>query len=288
MTIPFTPSQTQDARLIVFPLRRSNKDRLTVVVPCYNEAKRLQSDEFLTSIDTSPRIDLLFVNDGSSDDTLEKLQALAALRPDRIEVLNLPENRGKAEAVRAGLEQALASDADLVAYWDADLATPLFLIEDFLRIADRQSEIEVVFGSRRKMLGHRVERTFMRSMVSRICASLARLAIGLPIADTQCGAKMFRATPALKESVSVPFTAGWLFDVELLARVARRDQNTSARTRFYELPLSEWTEVPGSKVSARAILASGLRMLRLIFELRLRDGATDNVQRSQDPFRKAA
>ena len=130
--------------------------------------------------------------------------------------MNLPENRGKAEAVRAGLQQALASDAGLVAYWDADLATPLFLIEDFLRIADRQSEIEVVFGSRRKMLGHRVERTVMRSMVSRICASLARLAIGLPIADTQCGAKMFRATPALKESVSVPFTAGWLFDVELL------------------------------------------------------------------------
>ena len=105
--------------------------------------------------------------------------------------------------------------------------------------------------------------------MSRLCAGLARLAIGLPVADTQCGAKILRSTPALATAVAEPFTAAWLFDVELFARIARAGARADASHRFYELPLSEWTEVPGSKVTTRVILQSGLRMMRLIAELRM-------------------
>lgn len=258
---------------------------LTLVVPCYNEALRLQPQRFLAFVDAHPRVRLLMVNDGSTDETLPRLRAIAAARPGRIAVHDLPQNAGKAEAVRAGLQRAVAEGADLTGYWDADLATPLDLVEDFLRIADRHAETEVIFGSRRSMLGHRVQRTASRRAVSRLCAGLARLAIGLPVADTQCGAKILRVTPALSAALAQPFTAAWLFDVELFARIAQAGNRHDVAHTFYELPLSEWTEVPGSKVSARAILRSGFRMMRLIAELRM---APRLVPGMAGPLRKAA
>ncbi|WP_370254883.1 glycosyltransferase [Nioella sp.] len=277
MTIPFRPAT---ARANATPVTS-----LTLVVPCYNEELRLRADSFLAFVDETPRVHVLFVNDGSRDGTLTRLQQLAEARPAQISVLDLPRNGGKAEAVRAGLKHALDQGAQMVAYWDADLATPLELVEDFLRVADRNPMLEVVFGSRRRMLGHQVVRTLPRRAVSRICAMLARMAIGLPVADTQCGAKLLRSTPAVQAAVAQPFTAGWLFDVELFARIARL--GGKANTRFYELPLSEWHEIPGSKVSASAIAKSGLRMLRLIAELRL-TRAAPVLSTNVTDFRKAA
>ncbi|MEO0545027.1 MAG: glycosyltransferase [Pseudomonadota bacterium] len=257
MTITFPSSKATGVAL--------PKSDLTLVVPCYNEERRLNCQQFIEFVDTVPRVHILFVNDGSKDNTLSVLHALQMERPLRFSVLDIPENGGKSEAVRAGLVSAIEDGAELVAYWDADLATPLELVEDFLRIADRHADMEVIFGSRRRMLGHRVERTISRRMVSSICAGLARVAIGIPVADTQCGAKLLRVTPALKSAIATPFSAGWLFDVELFARIS----HVGGTKRFYELPLSEWSEIPGSKVSGGDIVRSGLCMLRLILEMRI-------------------
>jgi glycosyltransferase involved in cell wall biosynthesis len=247
--------------------------QLTVVVPCYNESKRLDFAAFSRFLRARRDIRMVLVNDGSTDDTTAILSRIAVEHSEQVSVLDLFRNVGKAEAVRIGLLAALRDGASLVAYWDADLATPLELVDDFSAVAGRHSDIEVVFGSRRSMLGHRVRRTPGRRLVSRLCATLARLAIGLPVSDTQCGAKLLRSTPAVRAALATPFTAGWLFDVELMARIRR---GTSCNERaFYELPLSEWTEVAGSKVTGRAIIKSGFRMLRLIAELRLASGASD-------------
>src|SRR4051794_39855798 len=99
--------------------------RATIVVPCYNEARRLDVHAFRTFArdDRAPRF--LFVNDGSRDATLEILGDLRGTDPARFDVLNLTRNAGKAEAVRRGLVRALADGPDYVGYWDADLATPL-------------------------------------------------------------------------------------------------------------------------------------------------------------------
>ena len=249
------------------PLADPCAPRTRIVVPCYNEAERLDAGAFLEALDRDPATDFTFVDDGSRDATLEVLRALQAVRPERITVLALARNSGKAEAVRQGLIHAAATGAAQVGYWDADLATPLDAIPDFVRAMDRFGELAVVFGSRRPLLGHRIERTLKRRIVSRLCGTLARQAIRLPVADTQCGAKLLRTGPALDAALATPFTAGWLFDVELFARLSAR---VPARTRaFYELPLAEWDEVTGSKVSTRAILKSGVQMLRLIAEIRL-------------------
>lgn len=238
-----------------------------IVVPCYNEARRLEPATFAAYLEQAPQVRFLFVDDGSTDATGLILAALKARHPGRIDVLPMTRNSGKAEAVRHGLLAATGMGADVVGYWDADLATPLDAIDDFLRVATRVSQAQVIFGSRRTMLGHRINRTLGRRVISRICAGLARIALGMPVADTQCGAKMLRVTDQLRAALEQPFQAAWLFDVELFSRLCRKDGQDNRR--FYELPLDQWTEVPGSKVSAKAVIRAGGAMLRLILANRV-------------------
>ena len=239
-----------------------NTTTTAIVVPCYNEAQRLDDAMFLETLKATPTLSFIFVNDGSKDKTLSRLLQMQLANPSQIDVINLAQNSGKAEAVRAGLQHACQTGVEKIGYWDADLATPLNAIDDFDRIMDRFNDITVVYGARRQMLGHRINRTLSRRVVSRICSTLARLAVGLPIGDTQCGAKLLRNTPQLQTAIAAPFTAGWLFDVELFTRIAAGTVNP--KNRFYEMPLAEWEEIAGSSVSAKAIARSGLQMLRLI------------------------
>jgi len=225
--------------------------RAIVVVPCYNEAQRLNLcaiQEFGRHSDTA---ELLFVNDGSRDETLELLEYLHTSNPRRFSFLHLANNSGKAEAVRQGILLALRAQPDFVGFWDADLATPLTDIDPFCRVLARKPEIDMVVGARMRLLGHRIERQPLRYWLGRIFARVASLALGVPIFDTQCGAKMFRVTPRLRQAVTRPFLARWIFDVEIFARMqlATRGANPHyLRESIYEYPLDAWKDVGGSTV----------------------------------------
>lgn len=258
---------TPNSKVTSFQRPQTDVKSTAIIIPCYNEAARLDQAAFLAFLERAPDTEFLFVNDGSKDATLELLCRMRDATPDQITVIDLEQNSGKAEAVRQGLTAASEKGATFIGYWDADLATPLDAIVDFTRVLAKFPETQVVYGARRAMLGHRIERTLGRRLVSRICAILARQAVRLPIGDTQCGAKLMRNTPLLRNAISSPFTAGWLFDVELFTRLSM--QMSDRRFAFYEQPLAEWTEVPGSKVSVNAILKSGFRMLHLITKTRL-------------------
>ncbi len=173
----------------------------------------------------------------------------------------LERNSGKAEAVRHGMLQLLEGSARYVGYWDADLATPLDEIPRFARHLDEHADVEIVFGSRVKLLGRTVERNAWRHYSGRVFATLVSLMLRLPVYDTQCGAKLFRATPDLKALFETPFLSRWVFDVEILARLiaTRGGEGTrSAQRVVHEYPLAQWVDVSGSKLRAsdfpRAIL----------------------------------
>jgi dolichyl-phosphate beta-glucosyltransferase len=218
--------------------------RVTIVVPCYNEEHRLPVDVFRSF----PGAEFLFVNDGSRDRTLQVIESLRDSDPSRFSVLNLEENSGKAEAVRRGILAAMERKPDLTGFWDADLATPLTEIPAFLEIFEARPEIEMVFAARVRLLGRNISRRARRHYVGRVGATLISQTLGLAVYDTQCGAKLFRVSDAMREVFSKPFLSRWIFDVEIIARFVQQRGRDAAARAIYELPIREWHDVKGSKV----------------------------------------
>ena len=222
-----------------------------IVVPCYNEAERLDVAAFEAFARRADAAQILFVNDGSEDATILRLQALTARFPRVFDVLNLERNVGKSEAVRLGLRRALEAGPELVGFWDADLATPLEPIVEFRHVLHARPEIDVVLGTRIALLGHAIQRRPLRSFLGQCFSIAASLALGMRCRDTQCGAKLFRVSPALAEALAQPFASRWIFDVELLARLKQTD-NLAATT--FEFPLESWRDVAGSKLRSSDFL----------------------------------
>ncbi len=216
-----------------------------IVVPCYNEEARINTEAFLRALERRADLHWLFVNDGSTDKTLQILQTLKSRAEGRIHVQTLAQNSGKGEAVRHGLIRALDLGADVVGYFDADLATPLSELERMMELlADR--DIFVILGSRVFLLGRRIHRKRWRFWLGRGFALLASQMLKLPVYDTQCGAKLIRVFPNLSACVAKPFLSRWLFDVELIERLL--SIGGLKAQDFFEEPLYEWTDVKGSKV----------------------------------------
>ena len=163
--------------------------RCVVVVPCYNEAARLQPLRFSEFLAEDQQVDFLFVNDGSRDATLSVLEALRKKHPDRIRVLDKQPNGGKAEAVRTGMLAAIALEGVAVTgFWDADLATPLNVIPQLLTRLIEDPDLQMIFGSRVRLLGHAIHRKPIRHYLGRFFATAVSIILALPIYDTQCGA----------------------------------------------------------------------------------------------------
>ena len=236
----------------------------TIVVPCYNEAIRLDSTSFLRFAGTAEDVRFIMVNDGSTDATGSVLARMCETSPHRFEQVDLAENSGKGEAVRQGMQRALAGRPACIGFWDADLATPLEAIARFRRVLAEHDEIDVVLGSRIPLLGRSIQRHPMRAVLGRTFARAASLILGLGMYDTQCGAKLFRASHELWTVLFHPFLSRWVFDVELMARLAAvRGGPAALRRSVYELPLDRWREQPGSKLRARHFAIAGLDLLRI-------------------------
>ncbi len=239
-----------------------------LVVPCYNEADRLDGDQFVQFAQRYPHVHFLFVDDGSSDDTKAMLTELCARRPESLGLLALQKNRGKGEAVRQGMLAAMVMQPEPMAtgFWDADLATPLEAINVLGDVFAQRPDIDMVFGSRVNLLGREVHRQLMRHYIGRVFATAASAVLRLPIYDTQCGAKLFRATDELRTVCADPFLSRWIFDVEMIARYQRLRRGSSkpaAREIIYELPLLQWRDVKGSKLTLPDFFVVGLDLMRI-------------------------
>jgi glycosyltransferase involved in cell wall biosynthesis len=237
-----------------------------IVVPCYNEAERLPVGTFKAFFASRPDIHFVFVDDGSTDGTKAMIGQLIEARPEGNSLLALPHNAGKAEAVRRGLVEALKTAADFTGFWDADLSTPLDAIPRLCQVMRDNPDVLMVFGSRVRLMGREVERRAVRHYAGRVFATVASGMLGLPVYDTQCGAKLFRRDPVIERIVQEPFHTRWVFDVELLARLLRAlgpDAAAQARNLIYEYPLHEWRDVAGSKLRTRDLVAAAVDLMKI-------------------------
>ena len=237
-----------------------------IIVPCYNEEKRLDVARFRDFTSPLHNISFLFVNDGSTDSTLRLLESLNASDSNKFAVLKLQPNQGKAEAVRRGVLTALESQPDYVGFWDADLATPLSAIPQFVDLAESRADLEMIMGSRVKLLGRNIERRRSRHYLGRVFATAVSTILGLEVYDTQCGAKLFRATPFMSALFQQPFLSRWIFDVEILARLIKARRGTELpqpEQTIYELPLTEWKDIPGSKLAYGDFVRAAWELYRI-------------------------
>lgn len=221
---------------------------ICIVVPAYNEARRFDAEALHGFLAAQPEVRFILVDDGSKDGTLDLLKACATRAPERVRVLSLHQNMGKAEAVRRGMVEAFSTPGVIFAgYWDADWATPLSAIPRFAECLRARPDVDIVLGARVALLGRTIVRKAHRHYLGRITATAASLTLALPVYDTQCGAKLMRNSEAMRSLWSAPFLSGWVFDVELIARYQQIFQRNEG---LYELPVDQWTDKGESHVKA--------------------------------------
>jgi dolichyl-phosphate beta-glucosyltransferase len=230
-----------------------------IVVPCYNEGSRLNISAFLAFLETSPH-SVCFVNDGSSDNTLQVINSIKSNYPEKVKITELSENSGKAEAVRQGfLAIMISGEYEFIGYFDADLATPLQEV-DFL-LSNFTKELQVVIGSRVKRLGSEIERYPIRHYLGRVFATMASLTLDLEVYDSQCGAKFFRNGTA-KTLFAKPFESRWFFDLEILYRLKNRNPE-DFNNIILEVPLRAWHEKGNSRIKPIDVFKAPMELLKI-------------------------
>jgi glycosyltransferase involved in cell wall biosynthesis len=216
---------------------------ICIVIPCYNEEKRLPVEAFENYLETH-LISFCFVDDGSTDNTFLVLEKLRSKFSEKVIVIKNISNIGKAESVRKGINYALKfKDFEYVGYFDADLATPLSEINHLLQFLVASNNYAFALGSRILRLGVKIERYPSRHYVGRVFATFASIVLKLPVYDTQCGAKIFKSDLA-RNIFEKPFISKWLFDIELIARTKKKYPINV----FIEIPLNEWVEIGDTKI----------------------------------------
>ena len=221
-----------------------------VVIPCYNEQDRLSSKEFLDFINSNLGYLLCFVNDGSTDKTLEVLNTLKKGRENNIIVYDCEQNGGKAEAVRQGvLHLAKDPQLDYIGYLDADLSTDFKDFDDLVKTIEH-SEFKIVSGSRMSRMGADITKESARKIISKTINLIIRTILGMPFNDTQCGAKIMD-----KDIVNLmfkdKFITRWIFDVEIFIRMRKHYGKKQAISYICEQPLKRWIHADGSKLSMK-------------------------------------
>ena len=228
--------------------------KLSVVIPCFNEADRLRAtleDILAWCRIHTPTTEIIVVDDGSTDRTVELVERLMRDMPE-VRLVRLARNTGKGAAVRAGMQVA---SGERRAFVDADGAVP------FAEIAQLDAALaagaDVAVGSR-VLDPSRVDALLHRKLIGWVFRCGVRLLLVRSVEDTQCGFKLFRASAAetLFADQRIP---GYGFDLEVLARAERSGM------RVAEIPV-RWRERPGSKVR---LVQDSFTMALDLFRLRL-------------------
>ena len=156
-----------------------------------------------------------------------------------------------------------------VGYWDADLATPLSTILEFIEKFQSSRALVAVCGSRILRLGADIRRSVFRHYFGRVFATVASNILNIPVYDTQCGAKLFSAEHA--ELIFYEhFISRWFFDIELFARSIELMGRHKTVNSIYELPLTKWHDHGVSKVTWGSIIRTPVDLFRIFYHYRHR------------------
>ncbi len=231
--------------------------KLSVIIPAYNEAKRLP--KYLTAVvqyiaeKFGSAAEILVVDDGSIDETAA-LTLKIGKESGLVRVIRLERNRGKGYAVKTGM---LAAKGGLRLFTDADGATPIEELCKLLPAIEAGADIAV--ASRALQDDSRSVDSRLSRRIMGTCFNLLVRSLAVPeIFDTQCGFKLFRGDVAdrLFNLQQIP---GFGFDPEVLFLAHKMS------CRVVEIPVN-WQDVAGSKVD---VIKDSARMFKDLFTIRM-------------------
>ena len=238
------------------------KYKLLIAIPAYNESSRLPKylQELAFNVQKMlPNARILVVDDGSSlpeqEHLISFIKKLQLSYPCLLNPVLLGKNRGKGGAILAAWD--LSNDYSYLAFVDADGAVPVTEVIRLANILINGSDKHAIIGSRIRMMGKTIVRSWPRHLSGRIFSFLVGAMIEPQVYDSQCGLK-FITTEAFKKIRKYLNGRKFAFDVEFIAAVRAADLNIE------EVPI-DWTDIPGSKVS---LVRDTFKMSISILEIR--------------------
>jgi glycosyltransferase involved in cell wall biosynthesis len=234
---------------------------LGIVIPCFNEYKRLVFSDFEKFINQKNEIYFCFVNDGSKDKTITVLKKINQINPNRVHIIDLKKNFGKSEAVRVGMNFFLLSKkVKKIAYLDADLSTSL---EECFALSKKINlKTKFIFASRIKKIDNNIERYWYRFIIGRILATIISKILNLSVYDTQCGCKVFNSE-LIPIAFGSSFVSRWLFDVEIFFRLKNHFGAEKLKYFSEETPLNSWIDFGDSKIKLSYCIVVWFDLLKI-------------------------
>lgn len=225
---------------------------LSIIVPCYNGARYIQKgniDKIVAYMDsTSIDYEVIIVNDGSTDNSLELLNLI---NNSKVRIISYDINRGKGYAIKTGIQNAKYD----ILFMDIDLSTDLKSIE---LILNNQDNFDIIIGSR-KHADSVVHKTTKRNLMSACCNLVVRICTGIKYRDTQCGFKFIKHNYA-QEFAEIQVCNRWTFDVEYLSLAKKRG------LRVLEIPVL-WDTAESTTVIP---LKSSVNFIAELFKMKLK------------------
>ncbi|MGD9276212.1 MAG: glycosyltransferase family 2 protein [Candidatus Pacearchaeota archaeon] len=227
--------------------------KLSIIVPAYNEEKRIEKfakDLIEFANEKLEDYEIIFVDDGSQDKTLKKLEDIRKISSiaEKIRIITYQKNRGKGYAVRKGV---LEAGGDNILFIDADGSISP---KEIPRMTKRLERFDIVIGNRSSK-DSKIEQPPLRVLTGTIFSILANVVFPIGIKDTVCGFKGFKKNVA-KDLFKDLKSTGWVFDVELLYK-AKKKKNS-----IYKLPLA-WEHKEGTRMKLHTPILMIAELVRL-------------------------
>ena len=185
---------------------------LSVIIPIFNEENISRTviivHDYLTECKLINDFQIILVNDGSTDNSLNNCERLRKIFPN-VHLVTYDENHGKGYAFKKGV---MVADKDLIMFMDADLSVG---IEELPRFLEASKKYDAVIASRNLETSTTNYQSSNRKILHSLSSKFINKFINLPFTDSQCGFKLFHKN-VVKQFINLQEIYRFAFDVELL------------------------------------------------------------------------